>query len=90
MSQRDENATASPQSVPGEESGQLYVYRVNSSVAYLGTRREDELGVAIGIGQIADGMYQCFAENINETAVITITVDVTGEIGGLLCHYLPF
>ena len=69
--------------VPMEQSGQLYAYRVNPSSAYLGTRRAEEFGAAIGIGLNAGGEYMCIARNRNENASVTLEVDVEGEVSSM-------
>ena len=65
--------------VPMEKSGQLYAYRINSSVVYLGTRDSAEFGASIGIKAIANGTYTCIVRNINENASQSITVAVLSK-----------
>ena len=62
-----------------ERSGQLYAYRANTSSIYLGTRSGSEFGAAIGIGVVADGTYICIARNINESANVSIEINVRGK-----------
>lgn len=50
-----------------EKLGQVYAYRLNNSRVILGTRRTDIFGAAIGVREISNGSYQCFAEN-NDTS----------------------
>ena len=65
--------------VSEESSGQLYAYRVNSSAVYLGTRNAQEFGAAIGIGIVANGTYNCNAQNLNEVNSKEITVIVQSK-----------
>ena len=62
--------------VTGERPGQLYAYRVNNSAAYLGTRDNLTFGASIGIKMVANGMYICDAQNDNENAAASLTVNV--------------
>lgn len=61
--------------VADEQVGQLYAYRINSSAVVLGTRRASTFGASIGIESVADGIYQCLAENTNAVNDTSITVD---------------
>ncbi len=71
-----EYGTRSFEPVTGEAVGQLYSYRLNDSAVYLGTRRRIEFGASIGIGNIADGLYTCFAKNENENNTLEISITV--------------
>lgn len=73
--------------VSGERSGQLYSYRINSSVAILGTRNEREFGASIGIGIVASGTYICIAQNGNENNNVSLEVIVSSKFA-LIIHTL--
>lgn len=73
--------------VSGERSGQLYSYRINSSVAILGTRNEREFGASIGIGIVARGTYICIAQNGNENNNVSLEVIVSSKFA-LIIHTL--
>lgn len=62
--------------VPGEQVGQLYAYRINNSAVVLGTRKAGTFGASIGIGSVAQGRYQCHAENVNANSNVEITIFV--------------
>lgn len=79
-SQRSANESADFGAVPGETSGQLYAYRINSSAVYLGTRNAAELGASIGIGVNDGGMFVCLAQNGNADRDVSVVVHV-------LCKY---
>ena len=65
--------------VPNEQVGQLYAYRINDSAVVLGTRRASTFGVSIGIGSVANGAYQCLAENDNARSQNIITISVKSK-----------
>lgn len=62
----------------GETPGQVYAYRYNDTRVVLGTRRLDVFGAAVGIKVIANGSYQCFASNANETEISALDIIVIG------------
>ena len=63
-----------------EQLGQVYAYRINDTRVVLGTIRADVFGAAIGIGEIASGTYQCFAENANTNSSRNFTLTVKGTL----------
>ena len=74
--------------VPYEQVGQLYAYRINDSAVILGTRRANSLGASIGIGSIAQGIYQCLAENANAKSEKEINISVLSKSGSCVIHVL--
>ena len=70
--------------LPGEQVGQLYAYRINTSAVVLGTRKAGTFGASIGIGSVAQGQYQCLAENVNAKSDVGITISVLSKFT-ILC-----
>lgn len=66
--------------LPGERVGQLYAYRINSSAVVLGTRKAGTFGASVGIGSVAEGQYQCLAENVNAKSNVRITISVLSKL----------
>lgn len=84
-----ENRTGTFISIPDEEPGQLYAYRLNGNVLYLATRDQSlssDLGGSIGIGKVAQGSYRCIARNGNANKTEDLTVQVTGEFSHCLAQ----
>lgn len=63
-----------------EQLGQVYAYRINDTRVVLGTRRADVFGAAIGIGEIANGTYECFGENSNTNTTKLLHLNVIGNL----------
>ena len=66
--------------LPGEQVGQLYAYRINSSAVVLGTRKAGTFGASVGIGSVAQGQYQCLAKNVNAKSNARITISVSSKL----------
>ena len=69
--------------VPNEQVGQLYAYRINDSAVVLGTREASTFGASIGIESVADGTYQCRAENANANSDSRITISVPSKLASV-------
>ena len=66
--------------IPDEQVGQLYAYRINNSAVVLGTRRSSTFGASIGIGSVAQGIYQCMAKNAHAKNDLVISISVLSRL----------
>ena len=62
-----------------KEIGQVYAYKYSDTKVELGTGMYGLFHAAVGISEIANGTYECFAENNNASSWIKVHINVTGR-----------
>lgn len=62
------------------ELGSLFAYRYNNTKVVLGTRKTDTFGAAVGIREISQGDYECYADNNNANDSKILHLNVIGKV----------